>query len=81
MGTSTDLMPGYTFTPDNNAIITSFDGRLHRVDIPDGTATEIPFEVDVELDIASVLHFDKRVPDGPVKTRRGRAARVGKFYP
>ena len=72
MGTSTDHMPGYAFTPDNDAIVASFNGRLYRVSIPDGETTEIPFEVEVEMDIGPLMHFDKRVPDGPVKARQIR---------
>ncbi len=72
MGTSTDHMPGYTFTPDSRAIITSLNGKICRIDVPSGTVSEIAFEVDFELDISPVVHFDNRVPDGPVKVRQIR---------
>jgi len=49
MGTSTDHMPGYTFTPDSRAIITSLNGKIYRVDVPSGTMSEIAFEVAVEF--------------------------------
>ncbi len=69
MGTSSDHLPGYSFTPDNNAIITSIEGKLYRIAIPSGQKTEIPFEVDVSVDIVPVIHFDEPVPDGNVQVR------------
>ena len=69
MGTSSDHLPGYSFTPDNNAIITSIEGKLYRIAIPSGQKTAIPFEVDVSVDIVPVIHFDEPVPDGNVQVR------------
>lgn len=40
-----DLMPGSSFTPDSKALITSFGGRIWRVEVPSGEATAIPFIV------------------------------------
>lgn len=67
-----DLMPGYAFSPDGQSIITTADGKLFRIAVPSGQRTEIPFQVDVELDVASLVHFDKKVDDGPVKVRQIR---------
>ena len=72
MGTSSDHMPGYSFTPDSSAIITSIDGKIYRVDVPSGERTPIPFEADVALDIVELVHFDERVPEGPVRLRQIR---------
>jgi imidazolonepropionase-like amidohydrolase/Tol biopolymer transport system component len=72
MGTSSDHMPGYSFTPDGDAIITSIDGNLYRIDVLSGERTQIPFEADVSIDIAPLIHFDERVPDGPVGLRQIR---------
>ena len=72
MGTSSDHMPAYAFTPDSEAIITSIDGKIYRIDVPSGQRTEIPFEVDVALDIEPVIHFKERVPDGPIELRQIR---------
>ena len=38
-----DLMPGSAFTHDSKALITSYQGKLWRVEVPSGTAREIPF--------------------------------------
>ena len=67
MGTSTDHMPGYSFTPDSKNIITSIDGHIYRVSIPNGVRKKIPFQADVKIKIVPVVHFDKNVPDGPVE--------------
>ena len=72
MGTSSDHMPGYSFIPDGSAIVTSINGRLYRIDVPSGKRTEIPFEVDVSIDIEPLIHFEERVPDGPVELRQIR---------
>lgn len=67
-----DFMPGYSFTPDSKSIITSFNGKLHRISVPGGEDTEIPFEVDVELEVGPLVQFQKSVEDGPVKVRQIR---------
>jgi Tol biopolymer transport system component len=67
-----DFMPGYSFTPDSKAIVTSSDGKLYRVDIPGGEKAEIPFEVEVSLELGPMVHFEKRVEDGPVQIRQIR---------
>lgn len=72
MGTSSDLMPGYAFTPDNAAIITSMNGKLFRIAIPSGDKSELPFEADVAVEIARRLHFEKQLDDGPVRVRQIR---------
>ncbi len=69
-----DFLPGYSFTPDSKAIITSFDGNLYRVSVPTGEQTQIPFDVDVALAAGPRVHFDTPVEDGPVKVRQVRWA-------
>jgi Tol biopolymer transport system component len=60
-----DVLPGYAFTPDGDAIVVSYDGRVWRVPL-DGTApTDIPFSVDVRLAIGPRLDFDFPVEDSP----------------
>lgn len=69
-----DFLPGYSFTPDSRAIITTIDGKIVRIDIESGTQSEIPFEVDETLDLGPRVHFTTRVEDGPVKARQVRWA-------
>ena len=63
---SRDLLPGYSFTPDSNAIVFNAEGKLWQVDIDSGKKTEIPFTADIELDIGPDLTAGYRVPQGPL---------------
>jgi Tol biopolymer transport system component len=71
-----DLMPGYAFTADSKAIIASVDGKIYRIEVPSGQHTQIPFGVDVELELGPLSHSEKQVEDGPVKVRQIRWARI-----
>jgi len=56
-----DLLPGYAFLPDGSAIIVSYGGKIWNVPMDGGDATEIPFEVPVELAIGPEVRFDYEV--------------------
>jgi Tol biopolymer transport system component len=71
-----DLMPGSSFTPDSKALITSYDGRIWRVDVPSGEATEIPFTAKVEQKIGPRVQFDYPVDDGVVRAQQIRHPRL-----
>ena len=63
-----DILPGFAFTPDGTALVLSSDGQLWRMPI-DGTApTQIPFNVDVDLQIGPRLDFDYPIEDSPTFT-------------
>jgi len=64
-----DLLPGSAFTPDGDAFITTIDGHLVRIDTRTKTVVDIPFQVDVEKQVAERLHFPYRVDTGPVEAR------------
>ncbi len=53
-----DLLPGYAFMPDGSAIVVSYGGRIWNVPMDGGEATEIPFEVPVEVAIGPEVRFD-----------------------
>lgn len=67
-----DLLPGYAFTPDSQAIVLSYGGHIWRLPI-DGTekdARRIPFQAHVRQDLGPLLRFAARVDDDkPVKSR------------
>jgi Tol biopolymer transport system component len=68
-----DLMPGSVFTPDSSALITSFDGKIWRVDVPGGAIQPIPFTAKVEQQLGPKLEFDYAIDDqGPVKAQQIR---------
>ncbi|MEJ2207142.1 MAG: amidohydrolase family protein [Gemmatimonadota bacterium] len=52
-----DLLPGYAFTPDGSAVIASYGGRIWRIPLSGGEATEIPFEVQVKLSVGPEVKF------------------------
>jgi len=66
---SRDVLPGFAFTPDSKDIIISYGGKIHRVQISTGEASDIPFTAKVSQDLGPELKFASRVEEGPVKAR------------
>ena len=48
-------LPSSAWLPDGSAVITSFDGKLWRVDVPSGRKTQIPISVDVEQSLGALV--------------------------
>ncbi|MDX1383628.1 MAG: amidohydrolase, partial [Thermoanaerobaculia bacterium] len=71
-----DLYPGYAFLPDGSEIVVTWNGRLHRVAIADGSSREIPFEIPIELELGPRLHFPQQLDDGPVRARLVQGAEL-----
>lgn len=67
---SWDLMPGSSFTPDSDSLITTIGGKLWRVSIPSGETTLVPFSVNVEQPMGPAARFERRLDEGPVRARR-----------
>ncbi|KKL96951.1 hypothetical protein LCGC14_1839350, partial [marine sediment metagenome] len=67
---SWDLMPGSSFTPDSKFLITTIEGKIWKVSIPDGHRTLIPFTVRVEQPMGPAVRSEIRVDDSPVQARR-----------
>jgi dipeptidyl aminopeptidase/acylaminoacyl peptidase len=70
-----DVYPGSAFTPDSSALITSFDGKLWRVEVPSGDATEIPFTARVEQPLGPLVKFAYPVDDEKLTISQIRGAR------
>ncbi len=64
-----DLLPPYSFTPDGWSLITTFDGKIQRVSLADGTSAEIPFLAKVSAPIGPLLDGSQLTEDGPVRAR------------
>lgn len=64
-----DLLPGYAFTPDGAAVIVSYGGKIHKLDVASGGDTVIPFSAKVSLDIGPSLDFPIKVDQGPVRAK------------
>jgi Tol biopolymer transport system component/imidazolonepropionase-like amidohydrolase len=58
---SQDVLPGFSFTPDSEALIVSFGGEIHRISVPDGEQSPIPFSADVKAYLGPDLRVDKVV--------------------
>lgn len=60
---SRDVLPGMSFTPDSREVVVSYGGKIWRVPVDGSPATEIPFEVDVDLDLGPKVAFDYPISD------------------
>ena len=60
---SLDVLPGMSFTPDSKFLVTTWGGKLWKVSVPDGAATEIPFEADVVQALGPNVHHDYPISD------------------
>src|SRR6266851_2120105 len=69
-----DLYPGYAFTPDNQAIIVAYGGKVHRVAVPSGQVTDIAFTAKVDQQMGPMVHLPIRVDTGSVLVRQIRNA-------
>jgi Tol biopolymer transport system component len=63
-----DVLPGYSFTPDSDALIMSYGGGSWRVPVDDTEPTEIPFTADVEVAIGPEVEFEYPIEDTPTFT-------------
>ncbi len=59
-----DVLPTMAFTPDNEAVITTWGGKIWRLPVEEGAeATEIPFNIDTELGLGPRLDFKYPISD------------------
>jgi Tol biopolymer transport system component len=66
---TSDMLPGYAFTPDSQNIVVSYGGKIRLVSVRDGAEKVIPFQAKVSRDVGPKLYFPHRVEDGPVRAR------------
>jgi Tol biopolymer transport system component/imidazolonepropionase-like amidohydrolase len=69
-----DLYPGASFTPDGRALIVSYGGKIHRVDVPSGRVSAVPFTAKVAQQLGPIVHVPLRVDTGEVLARQIRNA-------
>jgi Tol biopolymer transport system component len=60
---SLDVLPGYSFTPDSRAVITSYGGKIWRVPVDGTPATNIPFRVQAKIGMGPKLAFTYPISD------------------
>jgi len=75
-GRDRDVYPGSAFTPDSSALITSYGGKIWRVSVPSGEATEIPFTARVEQELGPLVRFDYPINDTTLTVSQIRGARL-----
>ncbi len=64
------LVNAYAFLPDGKSLVTSFDGKLWRITVPEGVATAIPFSVEVHAELAPLHRPVQHIEDSAVTTVR-----------
>ncbi|MFN1836224.1 amidohydrolase family protein [Balneola sp. MJW-20] len=58
-----DVLPGMSFTPDNQYVVTSWGGKIWKVPVDGGDAVEIPFRVSGTIEMGPELDFDYPIED------------------
>lgn len=59
------VLPAMAFTPDSKNLVASYGGKIYKINIESNQATEIPFEVDVNLELGPQLSFKYPIEDTP----------------
>lgn len=67
-----DLLPGYAFSSDGDAVLFARDGGIARVDVGSGEVTQVPFDLHVARRLGPELRFPYRLGVGPVRARMVR---------
>lgn len=57
------VLPGMDFTPDSKALIVSYGGKIKRVPIDGSAITEIPYSVEMAVEMGPRLDFHYPVAD------------------
>ena len=63
-----DVLPGYSFTPESDALVMSYGGRIWRVPVDGSDPAEIPFTVEAEIAIGPEVEFEYPIEDTPTFT-------------
>ena len=70
-----DVYPNSDWTPDSSALITFFDGKIQRVEVPSGEVTTIPFTAHVQQELGPLVMFDYPINDSTLTVSQIRGAR------
>jgi Tol biopolymer transport system component/imidazolonepropionase-like amidohydrolase len=57
------VLPGMAFTPDSKALVAAYGGKIHRIPVDGSAPAEIPFSVDLDLEMGPRLEFKYPVSD------------------
>ncbi|WP_129775559.1 amidohydrolase family protein [Peristeroidobacter soli] len=64
-----NLLPRYTFTSDDRALILSVGGKIKRLELAGRKLADIPFTAKVELDLGPQTRVEQHEETGPVRVR------------
>ena len=56
-------LPVMTFTPDSKFLLASYGGKINKIPIEGGEATNIPFRVEEEIELGPLLKFNYPIED------------------
>lgn len=70
-----DVYPGSAWTPDSQALITSYGGKIMRVAIPSGEASEVSFSARVKQELGPLAKFEYPINDSTLRVSQIRGAR------
>ncbi|HEY4289383.1 MAG TPA: amidohydrolase family protein [Puia sp.] len=57
------VLPGMGFTPDSKYLVAAYGGKIHKIAIEGGGTQEIPFSVDMKLELGPRLEFKYPISD------------------
>lgn len=72
-GTFADVLPRYDFTPDGKGIVISIGGKIHYLDLQDGSDRLIPFSAHARQETIEPFRAVRRVETGPVNAQMLRS--------
>ncbi len=61
------VLPGMTFTPDSKSVLACYGGKIHSIPVDGTTPKEIPFAVNLQLELGPKVNFKYPVKDS-IKT-------------
>jgi len=57
------VLPGMSFTPDSKFLVAAFGGKIHKLPVDGGAPQDIPFSVDLRLELGPQLSFKYPIAD------------------
>ncbi len=60
---SRDVLPGISFTPDDQFVVASYGGKIWKIPTSGGDAIEIPFTVNGAIELGPELDFEYPISD------------------
>jgi len=60
---SRDVLPGFSWTPDDKSIVISYGGKIHQIEVASKKVTEISFNVKSSIALGPELDFDYPISD------------------